>query len=522
MHKKIIIHSLSLFICLIGIRLGSLQAQSDTLTQEALYDLSNPQQSISRHLYYLQSENYQPDLSASTISGSMDVEDKIKAAIQLLEIYDAEGDFINVDVISDDPAYIDSLSGLARYYVLPEKYPQIYLEKLGNSWKYSPSTIRNLVALHRSVIPAASQKFKSLVPVIGNRSFLGLKVWKWIGLLIISGISFLLYILMNRGFSWGIRRIVPKIFSTNILNLERVPPAAHVFSYLLLAILLRNYFMPMLILPIEVGRPLYILLSVAISIFGIWFLYRLIDILADIFESLADRTSTTLDNQLVPLVSRISKMLVTVFGGIFILDNLEVNVTALLAGVSIGGLALALAAQDTVRNFIGSITIFIDRPFTIGDFIEVAGISGTVLEVGVRSTRIRASEGSIISIPNGDLANKIISNSSLREYRRYATSITVSYDTLPETLSKFVNGLREIIISHPKTREDSVTVQFHEMSASSLDIYYAAIFEETGYAAWLEARQEIFLDIMKLAEEMQVGFAFPSTSVYVESMPVKK
>lgn len=515
---------LSLIFLLLAVYSVRLEAQSpaDSLGEQSLYNLSSPYQSISRHLYYLQDDSYDPEKAAATIGGDLSLEERIKSAIQLLEIYNAKGDYINMDLVPDDADFVDTLKNLPRYYILPNKYPQIYLEKYQGEWLYSVNTIRNLPAIYQSTIPPAAQKFKSLVPEIGEKRFLGLKIWKWIGILIIAGISVLLYMLMDRGFNWAIRKIIPRIFSSGILNLDRVPPAAHVFGYLLISILLRNFFMPMLILPIGLSRPLYIILSVLISVFGILFLFRIIDILADIFDSLADRTSTTLDNQLVPLISRIAKMLVAVFGIIFILDNLEVNVTALLAGVSIGGLALALAAQDTVRNFIGSITIFIDRPFTIGDFIEVGGVSGTVKEVGVRSSRIMASDGALISMPNGDLANKIILNHSLREYRRYSTTITVSYSTLPSTLAEFVDGVREIVIKHPKVREDSVGVQFHEMSASSLDIFYAAIFEETNYTAWLAARQEIFLDIMKLAEEMKVGFAFPSTSVYVESLPEQK
>lgn len=507
-----------LFLLIFSLPL-SLWAQEDSLKVDAIFDLSNPQQSLNRHLYYLQGDSYEPEISAAVIPGDLDMDKKIEAVIRLKEIYDLKGDYIYTDLAPDDPDYVDSLSNLARYHPLPNKYPKIYLEKQGEEWLYSPNTMRNLLSIYQRVIPKMAQVFKALLPQVAGKKVVGLKLWQWLGLLIISVLSMLFYIIMDRSFAWGIRRIVPKVFSTELLNLDRVPPAAHIFGYLLLAILLRNYFMPSLILPIEVSRPLYIILSVAISIFGIVFLFRLIDILADIFDSLADRTETAMDDQLVPLLSRIAKMLVAVFGVIFILDNLDINVTALLAGVSIGGLALALAAQDTVRNFIGSITIFIDRPFTIGDFIEVGGMSGSVLEVGVRSTRIRASDGALISIPNGDLANKVIVNHSLREYRRYSTSITVSYDTLPATLEEFVEGVRTIITEHPKTREDSVTVQFHEMSASSLDIFYAAIFDETNYAAWLKARQDIFLDIMKLAEKMQVGFAFPSTSIYVESLP---
>ena len=281
----------------------------------------------------------------------------------------------------------------------------------------------------------------------------------------------------------------------------------------------RDYLMPMLILPIEASDPLRRMLSIGMSLAGVAVFYKLVDIVAYVFRSLASQTDTTMDDQLIPLLTRAAKLVIVVFGLLFILDNLGVDVTALLAGVSIGGLAIALAAQDTVKNFIGSISIFIDRPFTVGDFIVSGDITGTVIEVGVRTTRIRALDGAYVTVPNGDLANRTITNHSLRTYRRYATSITVTYQTKPAQMEEFVAGIRKIVNEHPKVQGGSATVQFHEMSSSSLDIFYAAVFNVTDYGEWLACRQEVFLAVMKLAEEMQISFAFPSTSVYIEQMP---
>ena len=145
--------------------------------------------------------------------------------------------------------------------------------------------------------------------------------------------------------------------------------------------------MPMLLLPISITDPLRKLLIVLISVFGVMVVYKLVDVFASVFQNLASKTETAMDDQLVPLLARAAKLVVVIFGLLFVMDNLQIDVTALLAGVSIGGLAIALAAQDTVKNFIGSISIFVDRPFTVGDFINAGDITGTVVEVGVRTTR---------------------------------------------------------------------------------------------------------------------------------------
>jgi MscS family membrane protein len=112
-----------------------------------------------------------------------------------------------------------------------------------------------------------------------------------------------------------------------------------------------------------------------------------------------------------------------------------------------------------------------------------------------------------------------ITNHGVRTYRRYATTITVMYKTSREQIQRFVEGIREVAIRHPKSQDDSVTAYFHEMGNSSLNIFFAVIYEVTDHGEWLKARQEVFIEIMALAEELGVEFAFPSTSVYLESMP---
>ena len=226
-----------------------------------------------------------------------------------------------------------------------------------------------------------------------------------------------------------------------------------------------------------------------------------------------------MDDQLIPIVRRSMKVFVVIVGVLFILHNLNVNITALLAGLSIGGLALALAAQETLKNFFGSVMIFLDRPFRIGDWISSDGVDGTVEEVGFRSTRIRTFRNSVTSVPNGRLADQTIDNHGLRIYRRFNTHIAVTYDTPANVISTFVDGLKKIVVEHPDTRKDYYEIHLNEMGSSSLNILFYIFFEVPSWSDELNCRHQILLEILKLAEALGVRFAFPTQTLHMETFP---
>lgn len=486
---------------------------------EESFDQTTPRGAVLRHFHYLRPEHFHPEWAAEVIPGDLPLEKKIELAIQLRDVFNARGEFIETDLIPDRADYVDSVSGQSKYFLSPKKYPTVFLTRKNGIWSYSQTTVSSIPELYKDAIPRGAEWFQQLLPNGGKAEWLGMPSWKWLGLVLILVVSFGLYVLLRIVLGWMFRRVVPKLLHSSPIDPALIPPVARPLSILLVILLFYQQFMPMLLLPIEVTHPLRNLALVLMSVFGVMTVYKLVNVVASLFLHLASKTASTMDDQLIPLLARIAKAIVVVFGLLFVLDNLEVNVTALLAGVSIGGLAIALAAQDTVKNFIGSISIFVDRPFMIGDLIQAGDIEGTVTEVGVRTTRLRSLDGATITVPNGDLASRVITNLTVREYRRYATSITVTYKTRPEQLEAFVEGVREIVLAHPKVRQDSVTVQFHEMGNSSLNVFYAAIFEVTEHKEWLACRQEVFLEVIRLAHRMEVEFAFPSTSVYIEQMP---
>ena len=162
--------------------------------------------------------------------------------------------------------------------------------------------------------------------------------------------------------------------------------------------------------------------------------------------------------------------------------------------------------------------IFADKPFQIGDLIKVSGIVGTVEVVGFRSTRIRTSANSLVAIPNGTIVNEVIDNLGLRMFRKMDVNIGITYQTTPETIETFIVGIRTVIEKHPNAKADTFQVHFTNLNASSLDIMINGMLDVKTWSEELETKQEILLAVIRLAGILNINFAFPSTSVYMEKM----
>ncbi|MBV2169843.1 MAG: mechanosensitive ion channel family protein [Bdellovibrio sp.] len=251
-----------------------------------------------------------------------------------------------------------------------------------------------------------------------------------------------------------------------------------------------------------------------VAIYVIRLLYYCVDAMSNVFADLAAKTESTYDDQLVPFASKTLKVLVVVLGVLIALQSFGLNVMSLLAGLGLGGLALALAAQDTAANLFGSITILFDHPFKVGDWVKVKDMEGTVEEIGFRSTRIRTFYNSVITIPNAMMAKETIDNMGIRPFRRIRQILGLTYETPPEKIEQFCDQVRYMIKQHPKVNPDTVTVNFNNYNASSLDVlvnFHLQVF--TG-AEELQHQQAVFVEILKIAANMEVDFAYPTQTVY--------
>jgi MscS family membrane protein len=483
------------------------------------FSLNTPRNTLVTHLKYLQPETFRPEISAETFN----LQDKEKAqvlAIKLKQILDANGLFVDTDEIPNTPDYTDSLTRLNRL-VLFSNYPQIMLERVNGKWYYSKRTVEAIPALHREKFPFGSDFLMNLFPAsIAHKEVLGLHMWQYLGILLIIVLSFILHRIQT-----FLIEVLIKLVSRKYANIDAQVELIHKIAKpmsMILVTLTLSFFVPVLQLPITFAHYIILLLNILTPMFATIGFYQAVDLLAFYMQRAASKTDTTLDDQLVPLVRRALKVFVVLIGFLIILQNLNFNVTALLAGISIGGLALALAAQDTIKNLFGSVMIFVDRPFQIGDWINFDGKDGTVEEVGFRSTRVRTFANSVISVPNGRIADMTVDNLGLRTYRRFTTNITITYDTPPVLITVFVDGLRELVEQHPDTRKDYFHVYVNNLNSHSIDILFYIFFSVPGWPEELKARHEIILQIVELAETLGVQFAFPTQTLHIQDFPEKQ
>ncbi|MDX9720857.1 MAG: mechanosensitive ion channel family protein [Myxococcota bacterium] len=251
----------------------------------------------------------------------------------------------------------------------------------------------------------------------------------------------------------------------------------------------------------------------------IWFAIRLVEGLCDIWKEKASQTNTKLDDMMVPIVRSASKVFLFLIGLILVLQNLGYSVTSLVAGLGIGGAALALASKDTVANLFGSLVIFFDKPFEIGDWIEVGAIEGTVEEIGLRVTRVRTFANSQITVPNSQFTTSAINNWSRMRKRRVRMTIGLEYKTKPEQMDRIVQAIRDVIANDENFHHDFYLVYFDNFGPSSLDIFIYAFVQTTVWADYLAFKQTFMLNIMRTVEEHGASFAFPTSTIHVESFP---
>ncbi|MBT4760602.1 MAG: mechanosensitive ion channel family protein [Bdellovibrionaceae bacterium] len=261
---------------------------------------------------------------------------------------------------------------------------------------------------------------------------------------------------------------------------------------------------------------LLVLIKVTFSISFIWAAYNFTDIIASYLDRLTQKTENTLDDQLVPLVTKALRVFIVIFGLLMTIQNLGFNVMSLMAGLGLGGLAFALAAKDTAANLFGSIMIIIDRPFRVGDWIVANGVEGTVEEVGFRSTRIRTFYSSLVTVPNSILATTKIDNMGERQYRRDLVTLGVTYETSPKSLQSFIEGIKEIIKSNPHTRKDYFHVVFKSYADFSLNIMLYYFIKTDDWSLELKERENIYFEIYALADKLGVNFAYPTQTIYHE------
>jgi len=247
-----------------------------------------------------------------------------------------------------------------------------------------------------------------------------------------------------------------------------------------------------------------------------WFLWRMIDGFSVYIMSQAKKTDSSLDDQLVPFISKTLKLFLVVTGVLVGAQNLGYSISGLIASLGIGGIAVAMAAKDTIANLFGSVMLLVDRPFAIGDWIKTNQFEGVVEEIGFRSTRIRTFERTLVNVPNSMLANMVIDNIDARSKRRIKMRIGVTYGTSPEKMKYAIEGIERILREHSGVDQEFSLVKFDNFEDSALSIFLYYFSQSKEWASYLQVRQEINMQIMQLLESLDIDFAFPSRTLYIE------
>ena len=248
----------------------------------------------------------------------------------------------------------------------------------------------------------------------------------------------------------------------------------------------------------------------------VWLMMRAVDAVSDSMTELADGTESQLDDQLVPVLRKAAKVLLAALGVVFYMQAMGYPISGIVAGLGIGGLAVALAAQDTLSGIFASVAIFLDRPFMVGDFVKVGDTLGTVEEIGLRSSRIRTVGKTLITIPNKQIIDSVVDNWSLRPMRRTEITVGVTYDTGPAQMEELLSQLRSMLDESEDVDDAMKIVNFTTFAASSLNVELKFFLKTADYIEWLNMLEKINLRIMNIVDGLGLEFAFPSTSVYLQ------
>lgn len=246
-----------------------------------------------------------------------------------------------------------------------------------------------------------------------------------------------------------------------------------------------------------------------------WALLRMVDYIGLILKKRTEKTESKMDDQIIPFAIDAIKVFVIITGVFILVGNVfEQDLMGLAAGLGIGGVAIALASKESIENLLGSFTIFLDQPFTVGDRVKVGDVDGYVEKVGFRSTRIRTLNKSFVTVPNKNMVNVELDNLTLRTFRRADFYVGLTYETTIEQVRAIVKDIQDLIDNHKDTTEEG-RARFMEFGASSLDIMIVYYVNTTSWNTFIDVKQDINYKIMEIVKKHGSDFAFPSTSVYL-------
>lgn len=234
-------------------------------------------------------------------------------------------------------------------------------------------------------------------------------------------------------------------------------------------------------------------------------------------KKMKKRLENKMDDTVFEFVLKIARVLIYVIAVFLVLAILEINLTGLVAGLGLGGVIVTLAAQDTAKNLFGGLVIFIDKPFAVGDWIEMDAYEGTIEDITFRTTRVRTFENSLVNIPNAKIADASVTNWSKMEKRRYKTNLCVEIDTPLEKLQLLKTRIEKMLQERESVFDDSIIVRFDQITDNGINILIYTYTNSVDYASYLKEVEDINIKIMKILNEEKVQLAYDTKTVYVKN-----
>lgn len=348
------------------------------------------------------------------------------------------------------------------------------------------------------------ESFQTLI----ETEYVLMPTWKWIGLVFIV----LLFPLLRRAVEHFLKQIKnshlishnKNIFVAEITRTDLEKPMAWILGLIIFISVIDMFDFPK-----SIDKYGTLFAQILIGFRWLQMLIIGIDILSAHWSRRAGDPNGH-PNQIIPFAVKAAKFILIILGVLIVLQNLGINVVSVLAGLGIGGIAIALAGQETVANLFGSITILVDKPFKLNDYIKVLDVEGTVVEIGFRSTKIKTPTNSMVTISNSTVAKEKLENLSARHKRRIRHTVTLSYDTTPESIRSFMAAVDDFLTTHPQVDHDDVSVILYSLSSYSIDI------QITFFANSPEARvenivqQDFLFQVLAIAQDLKIEIAYPT------------
>jgi MscS family membrane protein len=381
-------------------------------------------------------------------------------------------------------------------------------------WRFSRATVTRIPAWYASL--GNRWMLENLPPALLRPGPLELLWWQWLALPLVIAVAVLVGYVLGRMLRFAFGRIVRRTRSDwdDAIVRRLGPPVTAALACVAVGVLL-----PFLGLYAPAADAVYRGLRAAFLIVFFWAAWRTVDVVSDVALRSHWAHGSAASRSLIPLGERVAKAVIVAMAAVAALSLLGYPVASLIAGLGLGGLALALAAQKTVENLFGAFSLGVDQPFRVGDFVKIEDFVGTVEDIGLRSTRFRTLDRTLITIPNGRLAEMRIESFTVRDRMRLAAIIGLAYGTTPDQMREVLTGFERVLRAHPKIWPDAVVVRLSAFSASGLDIEVMAWFQTPDWGEFQRIRQEILLQFMDVVERAGASIAVPARRVHLVPEP---